>query len=442
MHSIGWTRTWKHPSKPSGPDKFTLSRGNSQASGNVSLQARAGSFDDAAISGAVTLANISLEEADKEIGRMDPIAGMLAGSVRVNGFLKEPQGDGTFDIQHPSAYGEKADHLRASVHITPDLAEVDRRPSGRWFGASAFFGSYRHPAGKWDSGDVRFQVTGQDLRRIALRRRRKLQPPMGGNFSGTLDGAGRVQNSKLELTSANGSLSVDKFTVDKQPVGNLKLTASTRGEDLQLQVNGTVRDSTVDGQGSWRLTGNDPGSMTVHFTRMDIQTVNHLAMLGTTAEQETRNFLLTDSSWAARHRRWRWPRRWTSRPRSRWIAVQLRPKPSADSQGHGAGESRIAQHQAGIAGDYFQGRHHPSAEFTAEGTTIEASGSVPFESGANANLALRGDLNLTILQLLSPDLTATGNATMQATIRGALRDPVGKWTAGIEGSVALLWRPA
>src|SRR5262249_37744845 len=74
----------------------------------------------------------------------------------------------------------------------------------------------------------------------------------------------------------------------KQPVGNLKLTASTRGEDLQVQVHGSVRDSTIDGQGSWRLSGDNPGSMSVHFTRMDIQSVNHLAMLGTTAEQETR----------------------------------------------------------------------------------------------------------------------------------------------------------
>ena len=108
-----------------------------------------------------------------------------------------------------------------------------------------------------------------------------------GAFGGSLEGSGRVENSKFALTSADGNLSVDRLTIDKQPIGSLKMTAATRGEDLQVQVNGSLRESTIDGQGSWRLTGNDPGSLNVRFSRMDVQTVNHLAMLGGTAEQET-----------------------------------------------------------------------------------------------------------------------------------------------------------
>lgn len=404
-------------------DKFTLARGDSQASGNVSLQARAGSFDDAAISGSVTLANISLEEAIKEIGRTEPISGTLAGSVRVSGFLQEPQGDATFDIQHPAAYGEKADHLRAGVHITPDLAEVTAGQVEDGPARARFSASYRHAVNKWDAGDIRFQVTGQDLTPDRIEALAKLQPPIAGTFSGTLDGAGKVQNSKLELTSANGTLSVDKFTVDKQPVGNLKLTASTRGEDLQLQVQGSVRDSTVNGQGSWRLSGNDPGSMAVHFTKMDIQTVNHLAMLGTTAEKETAElpfdgFIVGGATVMA--------------PLASLMdfqaevtldTVQLRPKASQTPKAMAPVNVELRNTKPVRLAITSKSAVITSAEFTSEGTTIEASGSVPFESGANANLALRGDLNLTILQLLSPDLTATGNATMQATVRGALRDP-------------------
>ncbi len=404
-------------------DKFTLARGNSQASGNVSLQARAGSFDDAAISGTVTLANISLEEAIKEIGRKDPVSGMLAGSVRVSGFLHEPQGEATFDIRRPAAYGEKADHIRASIHIAPDLAELTAGQVEDGSARARFSASYRHPAGKWDSGDVRFQVTGQDLTPERIEALSKVQPSVGGTFSGTLDGAGRVQNSKLELTSANGSVSVDKFTVDKQPVGNLKLTASTRGEDLQLQVQGSVRDSTVNGQGSWRLSGNDPGSIAVHFTKMDIQTVSHLAMLGTTAEQETKElpfdgFLVGGATVTA--------------PLTSLMdfqaevtldSVQLRPKPSETPKVMAPVKVELRNTKPVLLAITSKGATIRSAEFSAEGTTIEASGSVPFESGANANLALRGDLNLTILQLLSPDLTASGNATMQAAVRGSLRDP-------------------
>ncbi len=403
--------------------KFTLARGNSQASGNVSLQARAGSFDDAAITGTVTLANISLEEAIKEIGRTDPVSGMLAGSMRVTGFLQEPQGEATFDIQHPAAYGEKADHLRASVHIAPDLAELTAGQVEDGSARARFSGSYRHPAGKWDSGDVRFQVTGQDLTPDRIETFTKVQPPVGGIFSGALDGAGQVQNSKLKLTSANGSLSVDKFTVDKQPVGNLKLTASTRGEDLQLQVQGSVRDSTVNGQGSWRLSGNNPGSMAVHFTKMDIQTVNHLAMLGTTAEQETRELPFDGFIVGGATVMVPLTSLMDFQAEVTLDSVQLRPKPSATPKVMAPVKVELRNTKPVLLAITSKGATIQSAEFKAEGTTIEASGSVPFESGANANLALRGDLNLTILQLLSPDLTASGNATMQAAVRGSLRDP-------------------
>jgi translocation and assembly module TamB len=404
-------------------DKFALSRGNARVSGNVALQARGGSFDDPAVSGSVALANISIEEAEKEIGRMDPVSGMLGGSARFSGFLREPQGDATFDIQHPAAYGEKADRLRGTVHVAPDLAELTAGQVEDGPARARFSGSYRHPGGKWDSGDVRFQVTGQDLNPDRIEALAKLQPPLGGIFSGTLDGAGRVQNEKFELTSANGSLSVDKFTVDKQPVGNLKLTASTRGEDLQLQVHGSVRDSTVDGQGSWRLSGDQPGSMAVHFTRMDIQSVEHLAMLGTTADQEAKElpfdgFIEGGATVMAS----------LSTPMDFQAevtlgTVQLRPKPSQTPKTVTPVKVELRNTKPVLLAISSKGATIRSGEFAAEGTTIEATGSVPFDSGGSANLSLRGDLSLTILQLLSADLTATGNATMQATIRGALRDP-------------------
>jgi translocation and assembly module TamB len=404
-------------------DMFTLSRGNARASGNVTLQARGGSFDDPAISGSVTLANISLEEAEKEIGRTDPVSGMLAGSARFGGFLQEPQGEGTFDIQQPAAYGEKADRLRATVHIAPDLAELTAGQVEDGPARARFSGSYRHPAGKWDSGDVRFQVTGQDLTPDRIEALAKLQPPVGGTFSGTLDGAGRVQNSRLELTSANGSLSIDKFTVDKQPVGNLKLTASTRGEDLQLHVQGSVRDSTVDGQGSWRLSGDQPGSMAVHFTRMDIQSVEHLAMLGTTPEQETRELPFDGSVVGGATVMASLTSPMDFQAEVTLDSVQLRPKPSLTPKAVGPVKVELHNTKPVLLAISSKSATIRSADFAAEGTTIEATGSVPFDSGGSANLALRGDLNLTILQLLSADLTATGNATMQATVRGALRDP-------------------
>src|SRR5262249_10251171 len=64
-----------------------------------------------------------------------------------------------------------------------------------------------------------------------------------------------------------------------------------------------------------------------------------------------------------------------------------------------------------------------SAKFEAVDTSLEVTGSIPLGSGAGADLAVRGSVNLVILQLLNPDLVARGSATVQASIRGTVRDP-------------------
>src|SRR5262249_55954767 len=64
-----------------------------------------------------------------------------------------------------------------------------------------------------------------------------------------------------------------------------------------------------------------------------------------------------------------------------------------------------------------------SAKFTGRETNLTAGGTVPFTAGASANVALDGDINLAILQLVNPDLLAGGKATLQANVRGNLQDP-------------------
>jgi translocation and assembly module TamB len=64
-----------------------------------------------------------------------------------------------------------------------------------------------------------------------------------------------------------------------------------------------------------------------------------------------------------------------------------------------------------------------SAQFTARDTSLEATGGIPFDPKMPADLTVHGSVNLAILQLYNPDLLARGNATVQATVRGSLRDP-------------------
>jgi len=64
------------------------------------------------------------------------------------------------------------------------------------------------------------------------------------------------------------------------------------------------------------------------------------------------------------------------------------------------------------------------AEFTGNNTSIQASGTIPLRAGAGADLAVRGNINLALLQLLNADLLARGDAIVQASVRGDVRNPM------------------
>ena len=64
-----------------------------------------------------------------------------------------------------------------------------------------------------------------------------------------------------------------------------------------------------------------------------------------------------------------------------------------------------------------------SARFAATDTSIEASGRVTYDAQSPWDVAVKGRVNLAILQLFNSDVRARGNATLDTSIRGPLTDP-------------------
>src|SRR5262249_42870087 len=64
-----------------------------------------------------------------------------------------------------------------------------------------------------------------------------------------------------------------------------------------------------------------------------------------------------------------------------------------------------------------------SAEFAAKDTTLEVKGRFSFDSKSPWDLSLKGNVNLSILQIFNPDLLGTGNSIINATLRGPFTEP-------------------
>ncbi len=405
--------------------RFTLARGATDVSGDATITAREGKFDDASLAGQFTARNLNLAEIVKEAGSTFTVTGTASATIRASGTVMQPEADVTLDVQKPAAFGEQADRIRANVHASRGGIEVTNGNAEDGPGRVQFSGSYRLAATDWKTGAADFRVATQNLPSARIEALSKVQPPVEARLSGDVRAQGRVANGEFALTAATGNLSAQAVTVDHQPVGDFALTAETRGADVSIDARGKIEDSTFDGQGSWRLEGDQPGTANIHFARMNIDSLHRLAMLGGAAPHVAQpdlpleGFLEGHAAVTVALRR---PRDFHADVTL--DTVQFNPKPGqALRLGVQPQDIVLKNNQPVVVAITSKEATVRSGKFSGVNTEIDVSGTVPFTAGSGADLSIQGRLNLIALQLLNPNLLAKGNATVRATLRGSLSDP-------------------
>jgi translocation and assembly module TamB len=404
---------------------FTISRAMTEANGSATVAAGNGSFDDATVTAQVNLRNARLNELAKEAGSTLEVMGTASAAVRVSGSVREPQAAITLDVQQPSALGEHAGRLRANIDVSRKSLQISNGVAEDGSSRVQFSGNYQPSGNDWKAGDVQFQAATQNLVASRVEAIAAIQPPLEARLTVDLRGRGRVSNGAFALTSATGSASAQAVTVDHQPVGDVALTAETNGADVSVGAKGKLEDAAFEGQGSWRLEGDQPGTASVRFARMNLASVNRLMMLGGTAEEQKselpfEGFVEGRATISGPLRRLR-----DFQAELTLDTVQINGKSTQATQlGVQPSDLVLKNRQPVVVAISSQEARIRSAQFTGRDTNIEATGTVPLASGS-ANVSVKGTVNLVILQLLNPDLQiAQGNATVEATVRGALRDPM------------------
>jgi translocation and assembly module TamB len=404
--------------------RFSISRGATEVTGNGTIAARNGSFDDGSITGQATVRNADLQELAKEAGSDIEVMGTANASLRVSGTVNTPQADIVLDVQKPAALGERLDRVRATLHLTPDSVDVAGGQAEDGPARLRFAGNYKRSGNDWKAGDAQLQLVAQNLPVTRVETLSHLAPRFDARLNADIRGRGRISNGQFALTSADGNVAAQQVTLDKQPLGEIALSGNTNGTTVSVMANGKVRDIPFNGQGSWRLEGDEPGNGSLQFNRMTVESLHKLALLAGAAppdqgELPFEGFVEGHATFALALLR---PQDFQGEVTLN--AVQLNPKPSQVLQlGVQAQDLVVRNSQPVVVAVNAREARIQSAQFVARDTAIEAAGTVPFAAGAGADLSLRGSINLLILQLVNPDLLATGNATVQASVRGTLTDP-------------------
>ncbi len=416
-----------------------LARGMTQLQGDATLTARGGRFEDGTVSARFDLHNAALPELIKEAGLTADIRGTATAlSARISGTLRNPEADVALDVAHPAAFGQELDRVRGNLHYASGSVRFTNGEATLGPGRLTFSGQYQSAASQagtgmpetrvWTRGDLTLDANVQSLEIARVQELRSLVPSLQGRLDGKFTIAGRMEPGAFRVREINGQAAASRLNVYAEALGDVNMTAETHGADLTLRANAKFRDAAVQGQGTWRLEGDLPGSATLRFSRLSVGSLHDLVMIGASAQEKSSPPPFQGFVEGGATVRLPLLHPGQFQGELRIDTLQFMPLP--------AQLSRISRPEIATAEDLVLKNAQPvvigisarearvqSASFTARDTNLEVSGTVPLDPSAGADLTVKGGVNLAILQLLNPELLARGSATVSTSIRGSLRDP-------------------
>lgn len=348
------------------------------------------------------------------------ISGTITATGTVSGTYGSPLADVKLVVEHPAAYGETFDRLSADAVV----GETDIRVSsgavrlGR--GHAQFNGSYRRTAQNWKSGVLRFTASGSGFTLDQFEHVREYKTGLSAAVTFEAAGAAHVQNGNIDVDTLDGRLTLGGITRDVAPVGSLTATAKTQDGSLAAEVSGVIRGSAIRGSGKWKLEGDYPGRGEVEFTPLTFAALDEMIVRGPVQQELpfagqlygrgaiTGSLKKPDSLRAD-----------ISLPEIRVAANPAKPLPARNR-----GQDLVLRNTEPVRLiATLKAVDIQSARLAATDTSIEASGRVTYDAQSPWDVAVKGRVNLAILQMFNSDVRARGSATLDTTIRGPLLDP-------------------
>ena len=384
--------------------------------------------NQSAITGTASMQNADFANLLALLGQTQiPVKGSLTAEAQVNGTVADPRATATLRAGKGSAYGEPFDRSTASVTYVnggrQDFnAEVDA-------GARKvnLTGSFQHAPTDFLAGTIHANLKTSDLALNQIQSIRQAQPTIGGVAHGSGDVVVRLIHAKageqVEIASLNADVFTRNLALDNKQLGDVHLTAHTAAgqqpPSLNVQLDANVAHSAIRGAGTWRLTGDFPGSGEVTFSQVNLAEVRKLFVPNATALKSVGGSVegkITFSGSAEKPR--------TMTGTLEIPKLEIKPEPGGETPIPESLRDIVIRNQGTIRAAMTNGNIRvETARVTAHSTDLGLAGTINLNSPSPLNLRASGNLDLAILSMFERDLLSSGAVGATATIRGAFSQP-------------------
>lgn len=389
---------------------------------------------DQPISGSLSLRAPELGQLLAEAGEKLPVSGELRAEVKLAGTVGAPQASGRITVEKGMAYGQPFERLEAEARYVEGLLEAPTATAH--IGPSQIRGTaaFQHSKEDWSKGSLRFEVSSAGVPLARLKAAQDLSPGLEGKLEGELAGQVSVAKAALRVTWLSGRLALSNFAVEQKPMGNLALTATTKGQVLNLDLSGDVAGSAIRGASQCSLEAEYPVQGNVEFARLSLAT-----LLARLERQKGRQQLPFDGSAAGRlvfSGSMLQPQSWKGT--LELSGVEIMPRLENNKEAASAAVLSLRNRGPVRVEVDPKGARIQRARFAGKHTNLQASGTVTFGSRNPWNLRLQGEVSLAMLQDLDPELSASGKLVVDAALRGPMSQPEVYGRAEIQGGTLYL----
>ncbi len=395
-------------------NRIVVSENGLQASGNAVLPLKDWKLDEAgAMSAALSMRGLPVAELLQQADVDLDAEGLLSGTANIIGTPRDPAVQAKVTIDNGVIAKERLDHIELDLHYTDGVVNIISGVATASTSKISFKGSYDR------KGAVKFDVTGAAIVLSHWKIVRDLPRAMDGTGELRAIGSGVIEAKQLKLRTLDARLAVKDFSLDGKKLGTLDLVAATGGSTLSLQADAAISGAKAKLKGEWRLEGDYEGSGQLDFTPISFATLQDLQPPDANKERWPVSGVLAAS--AAFNGPALNPSKWKGKITV--ATVEARPQRRI-RETNAAAQDLVLKNakpiQLDIDGNAITVR---SGQLVAKDTSIDVSGTFSFFDRSPWDLKLKGAMNLEVAKNFDSGILATGVATMDATVRGELRDP-------------------
>jgi translocation and assembly module TamB len=352
-------------------------------------------------------------------GPPDSATGTLDAAVAITGVIGDPIVQADLDASRGDIKGEPFDRITGRARYrgsTLQLSAGEVHAGAKQIRVDATFA---YAPGRFDTGLLRFQVSTNAMPIGQIRLLETARPGAKGIVRFEVRGAADIvppENGRpvFRVRDLNAEIAGQDLQLAGGKLGNLRLTARTESGVLREHLESDFADSSIAGDGEWRLEGDYPGSTTVRFTKVDLAQLRawlapsgSLAGLAGAAEASLR------VAGPALD-----PRAMTAELR----ITRLEIAPAAST---GLAPAAFTLRNSGdivvaMAGSVVT---VGTARLAAQNTDLSVTGRVSLDQKNPLDLRVVGRADLALVHELDRDLTASGTLKADASVRGTLAAP-------------------